>query len=86
MGTIYAQGLDDFVLVPEEELYQGIALAAHHTRNLVEGAGGAALRAAFKIKDQLQGKKVVLQFSGGNAAPDEIRAAAKSPCLASGTP
>jgi threonine dehydratase len=84
--AIYAQGLDDFVLVPEEELYQGIALAAHHTRNLVEGAGGAALRAAFKIKDRLQGKKVVLQFSGGNAAPDEIRAAAKSPCLASGTP
>lgn len=82
--SLYAKGLDDFILLSEDELYQGIALAAHHTRNLVEGAGGATLRAAVKIKDRLKGKKVALQFSGGNAAPGELAKAMTQPCLQDG--
>jgi threonine dehydratase len=31
--------------------------------------------AAIKLKDQLKGKKVVLQFSGCNASADEINKA-----------
>ena len=82
--SIYKDGLDDFILLSEEELYEGIALAAHHTRNLAEGAGAACLRAAVKIRDRLKGKKVAVQMSGGNAGPDELRRAFGLACLASG--
>ena len=70
---IYKDQLEDFVLLTEDELYEGIALAAFHTRCLLEGAGGSCLRAAFKIKERLAGKTVALQFSGSNAAPQEAR-------------
>ena len=81
---IYSRGLDDFVLLSEEELYEGMALALHHTRTLTEGAGSATLRAALKIRNRLAGKTVALQFSGGNAAPAEIREAARRECLVDG--
>lgn len=83
---LYSRLLDDFVLLTEEELSEGIALAAHHTRNLVEAAGAATLRAAVKIRDRLAGRKVALQFSGGNAGPDEIEAAVRRPALRTGVP
>jgi len=83
--SLYATGLDDFVLLSEEELYEGIALAAHHTRNLAEGAGAACVRAAFKLREELGGKRVVLQMSGGNASPSELRRAFALPCLETGS-
>jgi threonine dehydratase len=82
--SIYKNALSDFVLLTEEELYQGIALAAHHTRNLTEGAGSACLRAAIKIRRQLNGKKVAIQMSGGNASGEELQKAMLQPCLISG--
>jgi threonine dehydratase len=82
--SIYRNALADFVLLTEEELYQGIALAAHYTRNLTEGAGSACLRAAFKIRERLSGKKVALQMSGGNASGAELQAAMIQSCLLDG--
>ena len=82
--SLYKDSLEDFVLLTEAELYQGIALAAHHTRNLTEGAGSACLRAAFKIRNQLSGKKVVIQMSGGNASGIELQKAMSMPCLIDG--
>lgn len=71
--SFYKKALADFVLLSEEELYQGIALAIHHTRNLAEGAGAACLRAAIKIRDRLKNKKVAIQMSGGNASAAELQ-------------
>lgn len=82
--ALYKNALADFVLLTERELYQGIALAAHHTRNLTEGAGSACLRAAFKIRDRLSGKKVAIQMSGGNASGMELQTAMAQPCLLDG--
>jgi len=73
--TIYRRGLTDFVVLSEEEIYQAIALAGYYTHNLVEGAGASTIMAAIKLKRELQGKKVVLQFSGCNGSSDEIRQA-----------
>lgn len=72
--SIYAgkQGIDDFILLSENQIYDGMALAAHHCRELLEGAGSASLAAAISIRHRLAGKKVVLQFSGGNASPGEL--------------
>lgn len=64
--NIYKDALTDFVLLTEDELKEGIAMAMNYTKNLTEGAGSSTIRAALKIKDKLQGKKVVLQMSGCN--------------------
>jgi len=81
---IYKDGLADFVLLSEDEIYEGIALAGHYTHNLVEGAGALPLMAAFKLRSRLQGKKVVLQMSGCNASPEEIRQALQRPAFQDG--
>jgi threonine dehydratase len=59
-------------------------LAAHYTRNLTEGSGSACLRAAFKIRDRLAGKRVAIQMSGGNASAEELQNAMVQPCLRDG--
>lgn len=72
---IYKNQLEDFVLLSEDEIVEGIALAGYYTQNLVEGAGASTIMAAIKLKDKLKGKKVVLQFSGCNASAEEIKKA-----------
>lgn len=72
---IYKDNLTDFVVLSEEEIYEGISLAGYYTHNLLEGAGAASIMAAIKLKPQLSGKKVALQFSGCNASPEEIKKA-----------
>ena len=77
---IYSKGLNDFILLSEEEIYQSIAMAWHYTHNMAEGAGASPVMAAFKLKEHLKGKKVVLQMSGCNASNHEImQAFVKSP-------
>lgn len=81
---IYRDALTDFVVLSEDEIYQGIALAAYYTHDMVEGAGGSTLMAAIRLREQLRGKRVVLQFSGGNASPEEIRKAYALDAFATG--
>lgn len=72
---IYKNNLTDFVVLSEEEIYEGISLAGYYTHNFVEGAGASTIMAAIKLKEQLKGKIIALQFSGCNASPDEINKA-----------
>ena len=58
--------LDDVVTLTEEELREGVRLALRTTHNLAEGAGGAGLAAAMKLRTQLAGRNVVCVMSGGN--------------------
>jgi threonine dehydratase len=60
--------LDDFVLVSEQELRESMMTMIEKTRNLVEGAGAAALAGALKLREQLQGKQIVIICSGGNVS------------------
>ncbi len=75
--AIYRDGLDDFVLLTEDEIYDGIGAAFYYTHNLAEGAGAATIAAAFRLRAELAGKQVVLQMSGCNASPDEIAEACR---------
>ncbi|MGL1930235.1 MAG: threonine/serine dehydratase [Desulfotalea sp.] len=81
---IYKNALADFVLLSEHEIMQGISLAAYYTHNFVEGAGASTIMAAWKIRAQLKGKNIVLQFSGANASSEEIRKAYSLPCFVDG--
>lgn len=69
---IYKDGLDEFVLLSEDEIYNGIGAAFYYTHNLAEGAGAATIAAAYKLRGELAGKIVALQMSGCNASPEEI--------------
>ena len=82
--SIYKDQLEDFVLISEQEIYEGIALAGYYTQNLVEGAGASTIMAALRLREKLKDKKVVLQFSGCNASPDELRKAYALACFKDG--
>jgi threonine dehydratase len=64
--SIMRDGLDDMVLVSEEEIRQAIVRLLRTTHNLAEGAGAASLAAAWKLRQTLQGQKIVMVLSGGN--------------------
>jgi threonine dehydratase len=50
-------------------------MALTTTHNLAEGAGAVSLMAAYKIRDSLAGKKVVMIMSGGNLNMDTLKTA-----------
>jgi threonine dehydratase len=60
------QGLDDFVLVSEEEICDAIRCYAETIHHLAEGGGAAGLAAALKMRDELAGKRVGLILTGSN--------------------
>jgi len=63
---ILSKMIDDIVIVREEEIEKAIVTLLETTHQLAEGAGAAATAAAFKIRKQIQGKKVALPLTGGN--------------------
>ena len=71
--AIMRRYLDDFILVSEAELKSAIILGIEQTHNLVEAAGAAALAAAYKMREQLHGKRVVVVMSGGNITLLQLR-------------
>jgi threonine dehydratase len=64
--SLMQEGLDDMVLVSEEDMRQAILRLLRTTHNLAEGAGAAPVAAAWKLRHTLQGQKVVMVLSGGN--------------------
>lgn len=71
--AIMRKFLDDFVLIEDEDTKHSMRLLVEHTRNLPEGAAGLSLAAAIKLKDRLTGKKVAIDFCGGNLSIDNLR-------------
>ena len=65
--------LDDFVLVPDDEIRTAVRLMIETTRNLAEPAGAAPLAAAIRLKDRLKGKRMALILSGSNVTPAQLR-------------
>ena len=64
--------LSDFVLVSDAQINDAIRILARDAKQLAEGAGAASLAAAIKLRDQLQGKKVVGIVTGGNLPADRF--------------
>jgi threonine dehydratase len=64
--------LDDFRLVTDAEMRRSILALLETTRVLAEGAGAAALAAAYAMRDQLAGRKVGIVVSGGNLTLDTL--------------
>ena len=70
---IMKQHLDDFVLLTEDELAEGVRVALRTTHNLAEGAGSASIAAAMKLGETLAGQRVACVMSGGNLDQAKLR-------------
>lgn len=66
--------LSDFVLVSDEDINDAVRLLARNGKQVAEGAGAASLAGAFKLRDQLRGKKVVGILTGGNIQAERLAA------------
>ena len=73
--VILRDTINDVVLLSEDEILEGVSMALTATHNLAEAAGAVSLIAAWKIRDRLAGKKVVMIMSGGNLNMDHLKKA-----------
>jgi threonine dehydratase len=69
---ILREKLDDVVLVSDLEIERAVKAIFLATGQVAELSGAASTAGAFKIKDQLAGKNVVLMVTGGNIQPDQL--------------
>lgn len=81
-GTAFAlpqailwERLREFILVGEEELMRAMRWMIERAHSLAEAAGAAPLAAAYRMRDELAGKKVGLICSGGNTSLEHLKLA-----------
>ena len=72
---IMREHLHDFLLVSEEEIMRAMLWMIERAHTLAEGAGAAALAGAYRMRDELRGKKVGVICSGGNTSLEHLRLA-----------
>ena len=73
--AILREMLNDFMLVRDEEILQAMLWMIEHAHTLAEAAGASSLAAAYRMRDELSGKKVGLVCSGGNTSLEHLRQA-----------
>ena len=64
--------LDDFRLVTDSDLRRAILTLLERAQVLAEGAGAAALAAAYAMREELAGQKVGIVVSGGNLTLESL--------------
>jgi len=69
------QHVADIRLVTDADLRRAILTILESTRLLAEGAGAAAVAAAYQLRHELSGKKVCAVLSGGNLTLDSLKQA-----------
>ena len=66
--------IDEFILVDEEDISEGIRLGIEKLHQLIEGAAGAAIAGFLQKKDDLKGQIVVIIIiCGGNISSEVIK-------------
>ena len=78
---IINQHAEHIVTVSDQEILEAQALLLRNTHNLAEPAGAATYAALIKERHRMQGKKVGIILSGGNAEPDNVKQMLRSPPL-----
>lgn len=67
------EGLQDFVLVSEDAIAQGVRDLLRITHNVAEGAGAAGLAGLHQLASTLRGKTVGIVMCGGNLDAERLR-------------
>ena len=65
--------IDEFILVDEEDISEGIRLGIEKLHQLIEGAAGAAIAGFLQKKDDLKGQTVIIIICGGNISSEVIK-------------
>ena len=65
--------IDDFVLVTEDEITDGIRIGVEKHHQLIEGAAGAAIAGFLKQKEYIKGQTVIIVMCGGNIGSDVLK-------------
>jgi len=65
--------IDEFILVTEDEIADGIRIGLEKHHQLIEGAAGAAIAGFMKQKDKLNGQTVVIIICGGNISSEVLK-------------
>ena len=65
--------VDEFILVTEDEIADGIRIGVEKHHQLIEGAAGAAIAGFMKLKDKLNGQTVVIVMCGGNISSEVLK-------------
>jgi threonine dehydratase len=73
--AILRQRLKEFVLVSEGEIMRAMVWMIERTHSLAEAAGAAPLAAAYRMRDEMAGKKAGLICSGGNTSIEHLKQA-----------
>jgi threonine dehydratase len=63
------------VLVEDAAILQAMVWMVERAHTLAEGAGAAALAAAYQLRERLAGKRVAIVCSGGNTSLAQLRLA-----------
>jgi threonine dehydratase len=69
---VLSELIDDVVLVSDEDLKRAVKTIFLVTGQVAELSGAASTAAAFKLKQQLTGRKVALLLTGGNIQSDQL--------------
>jgi threonine dehydratase len=72
---LLSQHLDDFQLVSEAQILQGMMFWIERCHTLAESAAGAVLAAAYALRAEMAGRTVGVICSGGNATVTQLRQA-----------
>jgi threonine dehydratase len=71
--AILWERLKEFVLVSDDEIRRAMFWMVERAHTLAEGAGAAPLAAAYRMREELRGKKIGLVCSGGNTSIEHLR-------------
>jgi threonine dehydratase len=72
-SKLFWDRVDDMTLVSDTDLKRSMLTIMSYARVVAEGAGAAALAAAYQQRDALRGKNVVGVVSGGNVTFDALK-------------
>lgn len=73
--AILWEQLNDFRLISDEEIMRAMVWLVERAHTLAEAAGAASLALAYRLRNELKGKKVGLVCSGGNTSLEHLRRA-----------
>ena len=73
--AILREYLTDFILLSDREIMQAMVWMIEKAHTLAEAAGAAALAAAYRMRGELEGRKVGVVCSGGNTSLEHLKQA-----------
>jgi threonine dehydratase len=71
--------VDDYILVPEEEIRAALRLMVDAHHKIVEGAAAVAVAAFLRQRERFRDRRVVIVVCGANIATEKLRAVLETP-------